>query len=792
MHKPASTRADARSLARAGTPEEHLRRIELILSTIDELPTLSAVAVQVLAWGAAGDVDIDAGAQLIESDPALAARILALCARADKGLAAKVSSVKHAVVLLGVETVRGAALSVAVFDLLRNAQQPASDSPDDGRGFDREEYWRFCVGTGAACEALARAQASTRRDVRPTPTGQAFLAGLLSGLGRIALAWALPSAYDRVVRLARVRGCATSEVERELLGIDHHAAARRLAQRWGLPSVLSDCMWLHDAPREAVASEHAELVTLVSAGRAIARSLALGDACDANEHATSAQACASAGLSVLSAAQIESLCEATRELFAHRVRVLGLGERTSQQQLAQSLARATQRLTQTASAQARALAHAEQGSRALAVAGALARASHADWTIARAGATLLAALGAPAAVLAGSRHAWRAWQTNAPAERQGASLVLPQSAPTTLESCFVPGAPSPMLSAMPWLLKELEPLLAALGSDGTNPDASLRLLPFARCDEVGFRLLVIAQGSTLDQLAIASDATSDATSAAQSLLAQAARNDDAREAQEKLVSLQRELVASQAKATHAESMVRLGQTTAGAAHEMNTPLAVIVGRAQLLLTRLRDERDKAAVQAIAGSARQISDLIASLHVLSTPPTPTLAPTALRDVIDQAIVAAQGRLCSDVAVRVELGKEGSLYGMTDGALLARVLTELLTNALEACPKGPVSVHARWGEALGSERFDAIFEVRDEGRGPSETALMHAFDPFYSERPSGRGKGLGLSRARAIVQALGGNVRLISAQNIGQARGAVALVRVPMQRLDKPGLLANRVK
>jgi signal transduction histidine kinase len=792
--------------------EENQRRIDLILATLDELPTLSAVATRVLAWGAAGEVDIDEGSLLIESDPALAARILALCARADKGLATKVSSVKHAVVLLGVETVRSAALSVAVVDLLRQAQQRGSQQADAGLslGFDREDYWRFCVGVGAACEALARAQASALREgkraTKPLGTGQAFLAGLLSGLGRIALAWALPSAYDRVVRLARMRACATSTVEHELLGIDHFAAARRLAERWGLPPILVACMWMHDAP---ASGEHADAIALVTAGRAIARSLALGDACDAHEHMTSAQACASAGLTTLSATQIESVCETTRELAAHRARVLGLGERapeqTVQQQLAKNLARATQRVTEAASTQTRALSaaqhEAQASSHAMHVVSALARAAEHDWTTLRAGSALLEVLGKESdvrAVLiatkqnpqgtqavptAHSKQLWRAWQLGVPAaqrdDEQGKVLELPGSGATALEGLFVPGAQQGNLGQFPWLA----PLLP-FACQATD-QLALHVHALASDDALGLRVLLLRASDAL----LLDD---NATRVVRALLLQAAKHDEARALQDTLLHMQRELAASQAKATHAESMVRLGQTTAGAAHEMNTPLAVIVGRAQLLLTRLRDERDKAAVQAIAGSARQISDLISSLHVLSTPPTPALAPTALRDVIDQAIVAAQGRLCSDVAVQVDTGKDDALFGMTDGALLARVLTELLTNALEACPKGPVSVRVRWGEALGSERFDAIFEVRDEGRGPSDAALSHAFDPFFSERPSGRGKGLGLSRARAIVQALGGSVRLVAGHAIGQARGAAALVRVPMQRLDKPGLLVSRVR
>lgn len=797
-----SAPAASQSLA---TPADNLRSVELILSTIDQLPTLSAVAVQVLSWGSAGEVDIDAGATLIESDPALAARILALCTRADKGMAAKVSTVKHAVVMLGVETVRSAALSVAVFDLLRDAHRNSPEGHAQGKGdkgiadagFDREEYWRFCVGVGSACEALARAHKTASR---PISSGQAFLAGLLSGLGRLALAWALPSTYDRVVKLARVRGCTTSTVERELIGIDHHAAAKRLAQRWGLPSPITDCMWLHDAPPDAIASaaDNAPLITLVTAGRAIARSLSLGDGCDAHEHTAVHHAVAMVGLASLSGAGIEGLTGQVRELYEHRVQVLGLRARTTQEDLARGLARATQRFTETASAQSRAVANSQTNTLAHAFATMLARAACEQWTLDRAAHTLLNALNpglavsTPAklgtlptaamsgcAVLIGIKGLWRIWQTSADREQQGRPLDLPGSAATAVEGLFLPGVLMPTLGVLQWLADELSQL----------PDVrTLQAHAAARDDATGLRVLVIASEETLAPLIGAGEVVC-------ALLIQAARSEEARAIHEQFVSMQRDLAASQAQATQAQSMARLGQTTAGAAHEMNTPLAVIVGRAQLLLTRLRDERDKAAVQAIAGSARQISDLISSLHVLSTPPTPTLAPTSIRDALEQSIIAAQSRLCSDVSVRVEMAD--AMYALTDGSLIARIVTELVTNALEACPKGPITLTARWGDAAPtavstSLAHNCLIDVRDEGRGPSDAAVAHAFDPFFSERPAGRGKGLGLSRARAIAQAMGGNVRLVAAHTLGLPRGAVAIARLPMQKLEKPAMLRNGVK
>jgi HD-like signal output (HDOD) protein len=183
-----------------------------------------------------------------------------MCRRSDKGLGDKITSVKRAVVMLGLEAVRSAILAVSVYDMLakdediqRTDRSLAGDSTGSG-GFSRTGFWKHSVAVACAGELIA----ADHRQLRVLPE-EAFLAGLLHGIGRIVLSSMLPRAYDAVQRLAEKRAVPSAGIEHDMLGIDHHSAGRRVAAHWGLPTAIQDVIWLHDQPREAVAeTPHAQ------------------------------------------------------------------------------------------------------------------------------------------------------------------------------------------------------------------------------------------------------------------------------------------------------------------------------------------------------------------------------------------------------------------------------------------------------------------------------------------------------------------------------------------------------
>ena len=242
-------------------------QVRMILRQVQNLPPLAPVASRLLALGDEATVDLAEIARLVETDPVLSSRILGLCRRADKGVAEKITSVRRAVVLVGLGAVRGAVLGASAFSALT-----AESEPGDKR-FDRAGFWKYCVCVACTAELLAGANRSVLR----IPSEEAFVAGLLHAIGKLVLDFALPKAYGRVIDLARHECEASAAVERRVLGVDYLRAGKALADYWNLPSALGEVMLLHATPFEELPeSENRAMVGLIAGSAAFVQTLGLG------------------------------------------------------------------------------------------------------------------------------------------------------------------------------------------------------------------------------------------------------------------------------------------------------------------------------------------------------------------------------------------------------------------------------------------------------------------------------------------------------------------------------------
>jgi two-component system cell cycle response regulator len=169
-------------------PEPRDKRVELILQSLEGLPTLPTVAIQLLEATGSRSSTTGEIVRLIESDPALTTRIMKLVHRAELGAGPGVNTVERAVILLGLEAVRDAVLAVSVFEVFQ--------SPGVRPGtFDRDEFWKHCIAVACGAELLAESMAkSGGRGPRVDPS-EAFICGLLHDLGKVALDAALPKSF---------------------------------------------------------------------------------------------------------------------------------------------------------------------------------------------------------------------------------------------------------------------------------------------------------------------------------------------------------------------------------------------------------------------------------------------------------------------------------------------------------------------------------------------------------------------------------------------------------------------
>jgi len=204
-----------------------------------------------------------------------------------------------------------------------------------------------------------------------------------------------------------------------------------------------------------------------------------------------------------------------------------------------------------------------------------------------------------------------------------------------------------------------------------------------------------------------------------------------------------------------EKLEAMAEFAAGAGHEINNPLTVISGRAQLLLHEETDPERRHALALISTQAKRVYEMIADMMLFARPPRPEPTRFNVVDLIDSLIVdlaAAAERQETHLAF---VGSREALEIEADITQLAVALRALCQNAMEAIGNGghiEISLEQHDGEVK--------ICVHDDGPGITPEQRHHIFDPFYSARQAGRGLGLGLSKVWRIVTNHGGRIDVAS--------------------------------
>ena len=203
----------------------------------------------------------------------------------------------------------------------------------------------------------------------------------------------------------------------------------------------------------------------------------------------------------------------------------------------------------------------------------------------------------------------------------------------------------------------------------------------------------------------------------------------------------------------------LAEFAAGAGHEINNPVATIVGRAQMLIAGETDPGRKESLATIVSQALRIRDMIGDCMLFARPPEPKFQTVHLGQTLREAaagltdlLVAKQARIAWDTPSEVTI--------WADPTQASVVAAALLRNAIEAQaePGGVVTVRIA-AVRLAGEPFGRM-EIADRGIGLSELEREHLFDPFYSGRQAGRGLGFGLPKCWRILSNHGGTIRVTS--------------------------------
>ncbi|HEA31476.1 MAG TPA: HAMP domain-containing histidine kinase [Leeuwenhoekiella sp.] len=213
----------------------------------------------------------------------------------------------------------------------------------------------------------------------------------------------------------------------------------------------------------------------------------------------------------------------------------------------------------------------------------------------------------------------------------------------------------------------------------------------------------------------------------------------------------------------------LGELTAGIAHELNTPLANILGYAELLRPKMQvDQEAEADVEKIISSAIYSREVVKKLMFFACEMPQEMKKVNIVPSIKGAVDLLDATFRkSEVRYIVKIEEE-QLWLRADIIQLTQIIFNLVINAIYFSPKNALVTI----EAFQNE-YSVILKITDEGSGLSEVALEKVFQPFFTTKPVGQGSGLGLSVVHGIVASHKGTI--IAANN--EDRGATFTVTLP---------------
>ncbi len=225
----------------------------------------------------------------------------------------------------------------------------------------------------------------------------------------------------------------------------------------------------------------------------------------------------------------------------------------------------------------------------------------------------------------------------------------------------------------------------------------------------------------------------------------------------------------------ADRMASVGLLAAGVAHEINNPLAVILGYIELALRDLDGflkergtgttelSRVHGRLRDIQEAALRVQNIVRDLRVFSRGDEEKREPVNVHQVLDSSARMAR----NEIRHRAVLARryEDVPPVLANESRLGQVFLNLIVNAAQSIPEGNASGNEIQLITETSRDGQVIVKVQDTGCGMSSETVRQLFTPFFTTKPVGVGTGLGLSICHRIITSLGGEIRVISAVGKG---------------------------
>jgi C4-dicarboxylate-specific signal transduction histidine kinase/CheY-like chemotaxis protein len=241
---------------------------------------------------------------------------------------------------------------------------------------------------------------------------------------------------------------------------------------------------------------------------------------------------------------------------------------------------------------------------------------------------------------------------------------------------------------------------------------------------------------------------------------------------------------AQEEVVQSEKLSAVGRMTAGLAHELNNPLASVLGFSELLASEVRERAvlpaDVAAgyIEPIVREATRARLLIRSLLQFARRAGAEIGPVSLRGAMEVA-TRLRRHAFEQAGLRLELAPIPAVAVLAEEQQLQSVFINIMNNALDAMePAGQGTLRIRAAAVAG------LVTVEFEDEGPGMAQPDRVFEPFYTTKEVGQGTGLGLALAQRFIESFGGTLRALNLPDRG-ARVTLQLREAPTDAVRDAG-------
>ncbi|HEY5297905.1 MAG TPA: ATP-binding protein [Verrucomicrobiae bacterium] len=211
---------------------------------------------------------------------------------------------------------------------------------------------------------------------------------------------------------------------------------------------------------------------------------------------------------------------------------------------------------------------------------------------------------------------------------------------------------------------------------------------------------------------------------------------------------------TQAQLIQSEKLSAVGEFVAGVAHELNNPLATVMGFSEMLKDNDADTKNRRYLDMIYKSAQRCQKIVQSLLSFARRHQHERKPMSVNSIVEAVLEMLNYQLrTSNIEVVTQLDPTQTMV-LADGHQIQQVLLNVINNARQAIEGHKSSGQIKIFTETSGEHIHII--IRDNGPGISAENLLRIFDPFFTTKQVGQGTGLGLSLCYGIIKEHGGNI------------------------------------